>query len=267
MRILKRVLLVLLIVLLLTVTGFSAWAYTPLGPMPEALVALQSDATVRVATAPWLTFTPTAAPPATGFILYPGGRVDARSYAPAARAIAQRGYLVVIAPMPFNLAVFKPSAAEPVIAAHPEIAHWAVGGHSLGGVMAANFVFTHPDAAQGLALWAAYPSGNHSLADRRLAVVSIYGTRDGLATQGKVDAVRPLLPAGTRFVAIDGGNHAQMGWYGPQGGDGTATISREAQQAQVVEATVALMAGLGGQYTRLGVIQPDSWSRDVIIPR
>jgi predicted alpha/beta-hydrolase family hydrolase len=246
MRIVKRVLLVLLLVLLAAVAGFAVWAYTPLGPLPEAIVALRSDAAVQVTSSPWLTFTPADAQPTTGFIIYPGGRVDARSYAPTARAIAQRGYLVVIAPMPFNLAVFRPAAAQAVIAAHPEIAHWAIGGHSLGGAMAANFVFTHPDAAQGLVLWAAYPAGNDSLAGRRLAVALIYGTRDGLATQGKVDAARPLLPADRRFVAIEGGNHAQMGWYGPQGGDGTATISRKAQQAQVVEATVALLAGLGG---------------------
>jgi predicted alpha/beta-hydrolase family hydrolase len=242
-RVVRRVLLIVLIVLLAASAGFTVWAYTPLGPMLEATAALQSDAAVQVATAPWLTFAPAVTQPTTGFVLYPGGRVDARSYAPSARAIAERGYLVVIVPMPFNLAVFNPSAAEAVITAHPEIRRWAVGGHSLGGAMAANFAFTHPDAVQGLVLWAAYPAGNNSLADRQLAVVSIYGTADGLTTQAKVDASRPLLPSGTRYVAIEGGNHGQMGWYGPQAGDGTARISRGAQQAQVVDATVALLAG------------------------
>lgn len=242
MPVIKRILLALLIILLLAVVGFTAWAYTPLGPMPEALAALQSDATVQVATSPWLTFAPAGSQPTTGFIFYPGGRVDARSYAPAARAIAQQGYLVVIVPMPFNLAVFKPAAADAVIAAHPEITRWAVGGHSLGGAMAANYVYTHPDAVQGLVLWAAYPAGNNSLADRPLAVVSIYGTRDGLASRFEVDNSRALLPAATRYMSIEGGNHAQMGWYGPQGGDGEATIARDEQQRQVIEATVALLA-------------------------
>jgi len=245
MRIVKRVLLILLIVLLLAAAGFAAWAYTPLGPLPEATAALRSDAAVQVTTEPWLTFTPTDVQPTAGFIIYPGGRVDARSYAPFARAIAERGYLVVIAPMPFNLAVFKPGAADAVIAAHPEIERWAIGGHSLGGAMAANFIYTDPDAVEGLVLWAAYPAGGNSLADSEVAVASIYGTRDGLATQAEVDASRPLLPADTRFVPIEGGNHAQMGWYGPQSGDGAASISREAQQAQVVDATVALLEGLG----------------------
>ena len=72
-------------------------------------------------------------------IFYPGGRVDPRSYAPAARAIAAQGYLAVITPMPLNLAVFTPGRAAQVIAAYPEIHTWAIGGHSLGGAMAANF--------------------------------------------------------------------------------------------------------------------------------
>ncbi len=245
MRILKRVLVILLVALLVGGAGFAAWAYTPLGPLPEATTALRSDAAVQVTSAPWLTFVPAARQPTTGFIFYPGGRVDARSYAPAARAITAQGYLAVIVPVPFNLAVFRPAAAEAVIAAHPEVEQWAIGGHSLGGAMAANFAYTHPDAVQGLVLWAAYPAGNNSLAGRRLATVSIYGTQDGLATRAKIAASRPLLPADTQFVPIEGGNHAQMGWYGPQGGDGVASISREAQQAQVVDATVALLARLG----------------------
>lgn len=247
MQTIKRAFIALLIVLLLAVAGFAAWAYTPLGPMPEALAALQSDATIQVATSPWLTFTPVGSQPTTGFIIYPGGRVDARSYAPVARAIAERGYLVVIVPMPFNLAVFNPAAADKVIAAHPEIRRWAVGGHSLGGAMAANYAYTHPDAVQGLILWAAYPAGNNSLAGRSLFVTSIYATADGLATREKIDASRPLLPPGTRYVVIEGGNHAGFGWYGPQRGDGQAMISRAEQQAQVVGATVTLLAELGAQ--------------------
>jgi hypothetical protein len=241
----KRVLVILLIVLLVGMAGFAAWAYTPLGPLPEATAALQSDAAVQVVTTPWLTFTPAGRQPVAGFIFYPGGRVDAHSYAPATRAIAAQGYLVVIVPMPLNLAVFKPAAADAVIAAHPEVQQWAIGGHSLGGAMAANFAYSHPNAVQGLVLWAAYPAGNNSLADRPLAAVSIFGTQDGLASGEEIAASRALLPADTQFVPIEGGNHAQMGWYGPQSGDGAAAISREAQQAQVVDATVALLARLG----------------------
>jgi len=240
----KRILLGILIVLLVVLAGFTIWAYTPLGPMPQALAALQSDDAVQVTQGPWLTFSPTGAEPITGLIFYPGGRVDPRSYAPAARAIASQGYQVVIVPMPFNLAVFGAGRAADVIAAHPEIQNWAVGGHSLGGAMAASYLYTQPQAADGLILWAAYPASNNSLADRPLAVTSVSATEDGLATPDKIEASRPLLPSATRWVPIEGGNHAQFGYYGPQPGDGVATISREAQQQQVVAATLDLLASL-----------------------
>ena len=244
MRKLKRGLGWLFLLLLLALIGFVVWASTPARPMPEALAALQSDSQVQVETEGWLIFHPVGEDPAVGLILYPGGRVDPRAYAPPARAIAAEGYLVVIVPMPLNLAVFGPDRAAGVLAAFPEVERWAIGGHSLGGAMAARFAHRQPSAVQGLVLWASYPAASDDLSARELAVVSIYGTRDGLATGEKIAASRPLLPAGTRWVAIEGGNHAQFGWYGPQSGDNPATISREVQQQEVIAATLALLADL-----------------------
>jgi len=212
--------------------------------MPEALTALESNSLTQVTTERWLVFQPASEDPIAGLVLYPGGRVDPRSYSPAARAVAEEGYLVVIMPMPLNLAVFASDAAVDVIAAYPEVSAWAIGGHSLGGAMAARFAYGHPEDVQGLVLWAAYPDGSNDLSDRALAVTSIYGTLDGLATAQKIDASRPLLPPTTHWVAIEGGNHAQFGWYGPQSGDNPASISREEQQRQVVEATLELLASL-----------------------
>ena len=241
MRILKRILLVLLIIVIVAFAGFTIWAYTPLGPEPQALAAMQSGNGINVVESPYLTFTPAGALPTTGIIIYPGGRVDYRSYAPTARALAEQGYLSVIVPMPFNLAVFGANKANDVIAAHPEITRWAIGGHSLGGAMAAAYIFNNPDAVDGLALWAAYPAGNNSLADRDVTVASISATNDGLATPAKIEASRPLLPPDTQWTAIEGGNHAGFGYYGPQNGDGQATIPRAEQQAQTVAATLQVL--------------------------
>jgi dienelactone hydrolase len=209
--------------------------------MPEALAALESDAQVHVETDPWLVFRPVTQDPTTGLILYPGGRVDPRAYAPTARALAEEGYLVVIVPMPLNLAFFAPGRAADVMTAFPGVEDWAIGGHSLGGAMAANFAYGNPETAQGLVLWASYPAGSDDLSGRDLAVSSIYGTRDGLATGDEIGASRSLLPPDTQWTAIEGGNHAQFGWYGPQSGDNEATISREEQQAQIVAATLQLL--------------------------
>ena len=244
MRILKRWWWLLPVLLIVVLGAFVVWASVAAAPMPEALNALQSDDQVQVETEPWLIFRPDGDEPAVGLVLYPGARVDPRAYAPTARAIASGGYLVVIAPMPLNLAFFAPDQAAEVMAAFPEIERWAVGGHSLGGAMAARFSYKNPDGVEGLVLWAAYPASTDDLSDYSIAVTSIYGTMDGLATGSKIAASRPLLPSSTAWAAIEGGNHAQFGWYGEQSGDGIATISREEQQQQIVAATLALLARL-----------------------
>ena len=237
----RLILLVLALIMAAGTTGFVIWGETPAQPMPEAFAALESSDGVSVTSSQWLVFTPSASQPSIGFIIYPGGRVDYRAYAPAAHQIAAQGYLVMIVRMPLNLAIFGSDAADSVIAAYPAVQHWIIGGHSLGGAMAANFAKTHPGAVQGLALWAAYPASSDDLSRSGLRVVSISGSLDGLATSEKIEASRQLLPADTTWAPIAGGNHAQFGWYGNQAGDNPASISRSDQQSQIVAATLALL--------------------------
>jgi pimeloyl-ACP methyl ester carboxylesterase len=115
-----------------------------------------------------------------------------------------------------------------------------IAGHSLGGAMAARYALDHPDRVQGLALLAAYPDANLSASDLDVAV--IYGTLDGLATVAQVEAARVLLPADSSWVKIEGGNHAQFGWYGAQAGDNTAAISREMQADITTRTLLGLLA-------------------------
>jgi len=203
--------------------------------------ALEDDSLVVVDDDPWLVFEPQSTDPTIGFIFYPGGRVPPEAYAPSARAIAEAGFLVVIPPMPLNLAVFAPEVANQIIAAYPEIDCWVIGGHSLGGAMAARFAYRHPHTVQGLVLWADYPAESDDLSSSDLAVVSIYASEDGLADVDTVLASQSLLPANTNWVLIEGGNHSGFGWYGAQSGDNPRTISLEAQQEQVITATIDLL--------------------------
>jgi pimeloyl-ACP methyl ester carboxylesterase len=239
MKIIKRIVLGLVIALALIGIGFVIWSETPLGPSSEALSALQSDSQVTVTTDNFITFQPANLRPSVGFIFYPGGRVDARSYAAPLRAIAEQGYLVILVPVRLNMAFFDINAAEPVFAAHPEITRWVVGGHSLGGVAAALFAGQHSEIS-GLVFWASYPADD-SLKDSNLRVLSIYGTND-MAGMARFDETSALNPPDTQYVVIQGGNHAQFGDYGPQPGDNEATISREEQQSQVVSAVVSFLA-------------------------
>ncbi len=234
---------VIVIILIVASAGFVIWAQSAPEPMPTAIAALESDDAVTVTTDQWLTFTPISDASDVGYVFYPGGRVDPRSYAPMAHALAQHGYLTVITPVPLNLAVFAINAADPVLAAHPEIAHWAVGGHSLGGSMAARYAASHADKIEGLVLLSSYPDIDMSALALNVAV--IHGSNDGLATVEKVESTRDMLPSTTTWIKIEGGNHAQMGWYGAQSGDNEATISREEQQAQMIDATANLLSQLG----------------------
>lgn len=232
----------ILLVLVIAFIGFSVWAYTPLGPMPQAFAAMQSNAGVLVDDDPWLVFQPKNGNIDTGLIIYPGGRVDPRSYAPAAHALAEDGYLVIIPPMPFNLAVFGWQEAEQVINNYPTISNWAISGHSLGGTMAAKYALSDPGQINGIILWAAYPSSSDDLSASPLESMSIYGTDDGLISVNEIDDSRQIMPETTSWVRIDGGNHSQFGWYGDQPGDNPASISREMQQQIIIESTKNLLA-------------------------
>jgi len=244
MRRRNKVLLGIFLALALVLVGFVVWAETPPAPMPEAYDALKSDSSVTVSTGSWLVFRPVSSNARTGFIIYPGGRVDFRSYAPLARAVAAEGYLVVLPQMPLNLAVFGTNTANDVIKSFPEISSWVIGGHSLGGTMAAQFAYDNPSKIRGLVLLAAYPPSGVNLLNSNLSVTTIHGTNDGLVSKVQIDDSLKLLPPATVRVEISGGNHAYFGYYGDQPGDNAATITRELQQDQTVTATVQLLRKL-----------------------
>jgi hypothetical protein len=235
-----------IVVLLVVVTGaFIWWGNNPLEAMPEAIMALESDHTVLVSSEEWIVFSPRESSPMMGIIIYPGGHVDPRAYAPLAREIASDGNLVVIPQMPLNLAVFDIHVADEIIQANPNIETWVIGGHSLGGAMAAEYVSANPSSVDGLFMWASYSAENTDLSGLpNLQVLSIYGTEDG-DVEG-IRASRERLPQNTLWVEIDGANHAQFGWYGEQSGDGVATISRKAQQEIILDNTLAFLSAIEG---------------------
>ena len=243
-RALRLIVVLALAILVMGGCTVLVWASRASAPMPQALAALQSDDKVEVSINHWLAFSQHDVAPTTGLIIYPGAKVDARAYAPTARAIAEQGYLVVIVPMPLNLAFFGSNKAADVIKAYPDIQRWAIAGHSLGGILAANFAGSHTEQVPGAIFWASYPSNQNDLSAKPLKTLSIYGTRDGLVTADNIANSHRLLPPDATWVPIEGGNHAQFGWYGPQDGDQPATISREQQTQQIVDATVGFLKSL-----------------------
>lgn len=163
-----------------------------------------------------------------GVVFYPGAKVDARAYAPLLHELASGGWTCVDVSMPLDLALLDQDAADRVMAGHPEVEHWYVAGHSLGGAMAAGYASRQSGKAEGLILLAAYST--EDLTDTQLKVVSIYGSDDGVLNRDHYDADKANLPQGTTSeLVIEGGNHAQFGSYGAQAGDGKAQIPASEQ--------------------------------------
>ena len=244
MKLRFKIIIGVLLAVTIVLGGFVVWAETPPTPMNEAFDALESDLAVKVSVADWIVFEPLSSNKNVGLIIYPGGRVDFRSYAPMAHRIAEKGYFVVIVKMPLNLAVFGVNKANDVIDYYPQINSWVVGGHSLGGSMAAQFVYENPSKVDGLFFWAAYPASGTDLSKDDLLVSTIYGSNDGLVSLSQIDDSLKLLPVRTIKFEIAGGNHAQFGWYGEQSGDNVASITREEQQNLIFNSTMELLENI-----------------------
>lgn len=162
--------------------------------------------------------------PIAGFIFYPGGKVEYTAYVPLMSALAEQGVLCILIEMPFNLAVLDMNAAKGMTEQYPGIDDWYIGGHSLGGSMAASFVTKNADDFDGLILL-----GSYSTAKITLPVLSVYGSEDKIMNREKYDKYRSNVNLSLTEAVIDGGCHAYFGMYGAQDGDGTPSITNKEQ--------------------------------------
>jgi hypothetical protein len=179
-----------------------------------------------------------------GVALYPGGGVDPRAYAVMARRLAERGLYVAIVPMENFLALAGVSRADDVQAAHPEIEHWFVVGHSLGGTMViANALTDGGNDKAGFVIWASVSGKEYDYSAGTKPVLSVWATLDAGNDAAQVEANKRYLPADTHYVAIENGIHAYFGDYTNFDSHDDA-IPREQQQAEVIDATVAFIAAI-----------------------
>jgi pimeloyl-ACP methyl ester carboxylesterase len=204
---------------------------------------LRSDSKVTVVESEKaLSFTPTTNAGLATLLFFPGGGVDPKAYAPTARGLAAKGWTVDLVKLPggFSSAESRREAAislgKAVMEARSGVSRWVVGGHSMGAAIAARFVFEEPKRFKGMILVATTHPRDFDISTFQGEAVKVYGTEDRVAPQAKSDANKQLLPAKTKWVRIEGGNHAQFGSYGVQPGDGPAKISEEKQRRQTIEA-------------------------------
>lgn len=234
----KRVLLILALALVLLSAVCAVYLGTYSRATPEAAALLQgSDAVqVKAVSKGWLLDGPGTE---DAIIFYPGGKVEATAYLPLLTALAEDGVDCFLVRMPLNMAFMDLNAAAAVQADYA-YDRWYIGGHSLGGAMAAVYAAEHGEGLSGLILLAAYAT---KPLDGRLAVLELHGSEDGVLNRDKLEQGRQYLPASALSEELAGGNHAQFGDYGPQRGDGTATISREEQTRWAVDRIEGMILG------------------------
>ena len=222
-------------IIIIGVLGMLVWSKTGTYPARmDALSALESTDRVTITQDKWIVFEPDEETE-TGLIFYPGGLVEPTAYAPILHQIAEKGVLVIITPMPLNLAILNTGAANAVIDAYPHITTWILAGHSLGGASAAIFAENNPNRIDAIAFWDSYPPDSADLSDNTISVISIFGTTNNFPNTENFNDKKHLLPADTIFIGIEGASHAQFGDYGPQKGDVVASMSLAEQHEQVAE--------------------------------
>lgn len=184
-----------------------------------------------------------------GLIFYPGAKVEYTAYEPLMEWLANDGVLCLLVKMPFNLAIFGKNSALGLNNIYPNIEHWYIGGHSLGGAMAADFAAKN-SGIEGVVLLAAFPSKDLSKTDMR--VLSVYGSEDGVLNRKSYEKAKPKLPSNFTEQVIEGGNHAGFAFYGEQRGDGTALISAAEQTYQTANIIANFIFGNETQSTVSG---------------
>lgn len=158
----------------------------------------------------------------TAIIFYPGAKVEDKAYLPLLDKIREKGVVCILVRMPFRMAIFDSNAAQKVMLKFPNIKHWYISGHSMGGAMASKFASDNPEKLDGLILLGAYIYGDYSVEN----TLTIYGSLN--------KSVENHINYTKNIVKIDGGNHSQFGNYGLQKGDLVGKIDSEEQQRKTV---------------------------------
>ena len=174
----------------------------------------------------------------TAVIFYPGAKVEEKAYASLMHMLAEQGTDCFLLKLPFRMAVFAPNAPDDIIAEY-DYDRWYLMGHSLGGIVAAEYNAKNPDDTDGVILLASYPTKPLPDSERML---SIYGTEDGVLSASGYEKNRANLPSGFTETVIDGGCHSYFGNYGMQKGDGEPFMSREEQQLMTAAAVAEFLS-------------------------
>ena len=127
-----------LLAVLAVLTGVFFWYVSDYYPAQDvALAVLAQDDGITVQDN--LTILSPTVPSDTAILFYPGAKVEGAAYLPLLDQIRRTGVTCILVEMPFRMAIFDADAAQNVIAAFPDVEHWYMAGHSMGGAMASQY--------------------------------------------------------------------------------------------------------------------------------
>lgn len=233
---------VALLVVLVGLLGYGVGVLQPFVLRPalvvgqDAVVADSGPVTTRLAEADGrvLVVEPVDARPRVAFVLYPGALVRPQAYEWIGHALASHGVITLIPEFGADLAFTNANRAEVVAETLAPGLPLVVGGHSLGGAMAAQFAADHVDGVAGLVLLGAYPPDGVDLSDAAFGAVTLLAEHDQvLDAAAQASAVDRLPPAHSEVV-VTGAVHSFFGRYGPQAGDGVPTVDRATAERHIV---------------------------------
>jgi hypothetical protein len=213
-------------ILVIVLAIYARDPYTPISSQADALDAIETTA-VRVETQGRTTVYDVDDPIAH-ILFLPGGLVTPDSYAYLAYSLATNGYRATVFHPYFHLAILTPWIPSNYL---DDTLDNIVIGHSLGGTVA-SLVASGDDRVSTIVFLASYPI--QDVSDKRMLLIT--AEQDTLLDADAVEDSRPYWSNDAVTLDLTGGNHAQFGWYGPQEGDGEATIDTLTQQTQVVAA-------------------------------
>lgn len=242
-KVIKNVLAAIGVVVAVSVVGFFVWlndtyktneysAHFMLST-PHVEVEKENNGTV--------VFKPKSGAGKTGVIIYPGQKIEPKSYARLSNMIANSKYTVYVPKLRFNFSSFSSNLATKIIKENPEITTWYLVAHSTSGDAALNEAANQKKIA-GVVFLGTYPSGD----DLKLInkpVLSIWGTKDGVLDFTKFNEYKSNMPSNAHFYEIVGGNNTNFADIETIPNDNKAIISAEEQQVQAANEIVSFIKG------------------------
>lgn len=220
----KRILRTTLFLVVAMIGFLLVYSINPGKPLPEMedAITLDDDVTREE---DWDQISYLVEVPIANIVIVPGGKVKAESYSYLAAELANAGYNVTTYKAVLNLSIL--TGGYPKRFLDDSYDNYIIG-HSLGGITASSIA--SDEDVSGVVLL-----GSYSITDiRDTNVLVLVGELDSVIDMEAFEENESNLGEYTKVV-IEGGNHAQFGWYGKQNKDTDATITTQEQQDKIIE--------------------------------